>query len=95
MRGRHEINVVFRDEHFQEGLDLFNELWNEAVQIVDKNNFEDFHKNVIEKIWIDKLPSPYLLYIRVLVEYFTIAKRDTIALPSDITERSSGILNIR
>lgn len=85
LRGQHEINVVFRDEHFQEGLELFNQLWSEAVLIVDKNSFQDFHKNVIEKIWIDKLPSPYLLYLRVLYEYFTIAKKDTIALPSDIT----------
>jgi ERCC4-related helicase len=85
LRGQHEINVVFRDEHFNEGFDLFNELWKDAVLIVDKNNFQDFHKKVIEKIWIDKLPSPYLLYLRVLLEYFTIAKRDSIALPSDIT----------
>jgi len=85
LRGRHEINVVFRDEHFKEGLDLFRSLWNEAVHIVDKDNFNDFHKDVIQKIWIDKLPSPYLLYVRVLLEYFTIAKRDNIALPADIT----------
>ncbi len=85
LREQHEINVVFRDEHFQEGLDLFNALWNEAVLIVDKNTFENFHKNVIEKIWIDKLPSPYLLYLRVLFEYFTLAKKDSIVLPSDIT----------
>ena len=85
LRGQHEINIVFRDEHFQEGLDLFNSLWKDAVLIVDKDSFQDFHKNVIEKIWIDKLPSPYLLYIRVLLEYFTIAKRESIALPSDIT----------
>lgn len=85
LREQHEINVVFRDEHFQEGLDLFNALWNEAVLIVDKNTFQDFHKNVIQKIWIDKLPNPFLLYLRVLYEYFAIAKRDTIALPSDIT----------
>ncbi|OQY73823.1 MAG: hypothetical protein B6D44_06130 [Ignavibacteriales bacterium UTCHB2] len=85
LRGQHEINVVFRDEHFQEGLDLFNELWRDAVLIVDKNTFQDFHKNVIEKIWIDKLPSPYLLYLRVLFEYFTITKRDSVSLPSEIT----------
>ena len=85
LRGRHEINVVFRDEHFKEGLDLFKSLWNEAVKIVDKDNFNDFHKDVIQKIWIDKLPNPYLLYIRVLLEYFSIAKRDNIAMPSDIT----------
>ncbi len=85
LRGRHEVNVIFRDEHFKEGLDLFNELWKESVLIVDQNNFQDFHKNVIEKIWLDKLPSPYLLYIRVLLEYFTVAKKDRVALPSDIT----------
>lgn len=85
LRDQHEINVVFRDEHFQEGLELFNQLWKDAVLIVDQNSFHDFHKNVIEKIWIDKLPSPYLLYLRVLYEYFTIAKKNTIALPSDIT----------
>ena len=85
LRGQHEINVVFRDEHFKEGLDLFKALWADAVKIVDKDNFNDFHKDVIQKIWIDKLPSPYLLYVRVLLEYFTIAKRDNIALPSDIT----------
>jgi ERCC4-related helicase len=85
LRGQHEINVVFRDEHFQEGLELFKDLWKEAVLIVDKDNFQDFHKNVIEKIWIDKLPNPFLLYLRVLLEYFTVAKRDSIILPSDIT----------
>lgn len=85
LRGQHEINVVFRDEHFQEGLTLFNDLWRDAVLIVDKNSFQDFHKNVIEKIWIDKLPSPYLLYLRVLSEYFTVAKRDSVSLPSEIT----------
>jgi len=85
LRGQHEINVVFRDEHFKDGLDLFKALWADAVKIVDKDNFNDFHKEVMQKIWIDKLPSPYLLYVRVLLEYFTIAKRDNIALPSDIT----------
>jgi superfamily II DNA or RNA helicase len=86
LRGQHEINVVFRDEHFQEGLDLFNQLWSDSVLIVDNNNYNEFHKEVIEKIWIDKLPDPYLLYLRVLIEYFTIAKRGTIAFPSGITK---------
>jgi len=86
LRGQHEINVVFRDEHFQEGLNLFNQLWSDSVLIVDNNNYNEFHKEVIEKIWIDKLPDPYLLYLRVLIEYFTIAKRGTIAFPSGITK---------
>lgn len=86
LRGQHEINVVFRDEHFKEGMDLFNRLWEESILIVDKNNFDEFYNNVITKIWIDKLPKPYLLYLRVLFEYFSIAKRDTILLPSEITD---------
>lgn len=86
LKGQHEINVIFRDEHFQEGLDLFNKLWSDAIHIADKGNYNEFHREVIEKIWFDKLPSPYLLYLRVLIEYFTIAKRDTITFPSDITD---------
>ncbi|BDQ02296.1 helicase-related protein [Ignavibacterium sp.] len=85
LRGQHEINVIFRDEHFKEGLELFNRLWEEAVLIVNKDNFNEFEEKVIHKIWIDKLPSPYLLYLRVLIEYFTIEKRGSIAFPSDIT----------
>lgn len=85
LREQYEINVVFRDEHFQEGLDLFTKLWRDAVLIVDQNTFQDFHKSVIEKIWIDKLPDPYLLYLRVLYEYFKVGKEDSIALPSAIT----------
>jgi len=85
LRNQYEINVLFRDEHFQEGLELFNELWKDSVLIADKDNFNEFQKEVIEKIWIDKLPNPYLLYLRVLIEYFTITQRDTIKFPSDIT----------
>lgn len=85
LRGQHEINVVFRDEHFQEGLDLFNKLWSESILIVNKDNYNEFDKEVIANIWFDKLPSPYLLYLRVLIEYFQITKRDTIAFPSNIT----------
>ncbi len=86
LRNQNEINVVFRDEHFKEGLDLFNELWKDSVVIVDKNNFDEFEKIVIEKIWIDKIPSPYLLYLRVLYEYFSIAKRTSVIFPSQITD---------
>jgi len=85
LRGQYEINVLFRDEHFQEGLELFNKLWEESVLIVDKDNFNEFQNEVVEKIWIDKLPNPYLMYLRVLIEYFSITKRDVIVLPSEIT----------
>lgn len=85
LRGQHEINVVFRDEHFNEGLTLFNSLWDEAVNIADKDSYDDFINEVIENIWLDKLPKPYLLYIRVLQEYFSMQKRTGVQLPADIT----------
>ncbi|MDO8803047.1 MAG: helicase-related protein [Elusimicrobiota bacterium] len=92
LRDRHEINVVFRDEHFKEAQDLFNELWGKAVTIADKNNYDIFHKEVIEKIWFEKLPSPYLMYIRVLDEYFSLKAKGEIISPKNI---AAGMLDLK
>lgn len=87
LKHQHEINIVSREKSFYiEGLRIFNELWKESVEIVNLNNFNDFLYNVIEKIWIDKIPKPFLLYIRVLHEYFSLPQRDNLKLPSDITD---------
>lgn len=93
LRDRHEINVVFRDEHFKEAKDLFNELWGKAVTIADKGNYEIFHKEVIEKLWFEKLPTPYLMYIRVLDEYFSLKSKGEIELPAGITK--NRFLNLK
>ncbi|GAH75020.1 unnamed protein product, partial [marine sediment metagenome] len=87
LRGRFEINVVFRDTmNFSEAYKIFQDLWENAVTIVDKNNINEFLYNVVEKIWIDKLPKPFLLYIRVLQEYFDEHIKDSvIRLPAEIT----------
>jgi len=61
------------------------ELWKDAIEIVNKNNIDDFMNQVVEKIWIDKLPKPYLLYLRVLIEYFSTIKKTGVKLPADIT----------
>lgn len=85
LRDRFEINVVSRDNHdFNEALGIFNQLWDESVIIVDENSKNDFLNRVIENIWLDKLPKPFLLYVRVLAEYFS-EYTDEIRLPSDIT----------
>jgi len=86
LKGRHEINVVFRGEHFDEGLTLFKDFWESAVNIVNKDNYDDFVNEVVEKVWIDKLPIPYILYVRVLLEYFSIQKRAGLKLPSLLTK---------
>jgi len=86
LRGRFEINVVSRDpRNFSEAYKIFQNLWEEAVTIVDKNNINEFLYNVVEKIWLDKLPKPFLLYVRVLQEYFDEHTKDTIKLPAEIT----------
>ncbi|MCK4829217.1 DEAD/DEAH box helicase family protein, partial [bacterium] len=85
-RGRFEINVVSRDaRNYTEAFRIFRSLWRDAVTIVDKDNLDDFLYNVVEKVWIDKLPKPFLLYVRVLEEYFPRYKKDLLRLPSEIT----------
>ena len=86
LRGRHEINVVFRNEYFAEGKKLFDELWDKAVIIADKDNYNIFHQEVIEHIWYEKLPTPYLMYLRVLEEFFTLEQKEEIDLPYEITK---------
>jgi len=86
LRGQEEIDVIFRDENFKEGKDLFEKLWNESVEIVNKDTLDEFLHEVIENVWIDKLPKPFLLYIRVLEEYFSSYNDErSIRLPEEIT----------
>ncbi len=86
LRGRFEINVISRDSrNYNEAYKIFKTLWDEAVAIADKNIFKDFVSEVVEKIWLDKLPKPFLLYVRVLEEYFSENKKDFVRLPAEIT----------
>ncbi len=86
MKGRFEINVLSRDAaNYTEAYKIFESLWSEAVAIVDKNNIDEFLYNVVDKIWIDKIPKPFLMYVRVLEEYFSERIKEHIRLPGDIT----------
>jgi superfamily II DNA or RNA helicase len=86
LRDRFEINVISRDSiNYKEAYTIFKQLWDEAVVIVDKNNVSDFLYNVIERIWVDKLPKPFLMYVRVLEEYFSLGEHDHLRLPGEIT----------
>ncbi len=80
-----EINVISRDSaNYNEAYKIFQELWKDSITIVDRNNIDDFFYNVIEKVWVDKLPKPYLLFVRVLDEYFRQYNVDTLRLPGGI-----------
>lgn len=84
--GRHEINVISRDKaFFLEGKKIFDDLWESSVVIADKGNIDSFLVDVVEKVWIDKLYRPYLLYVRVLEEYFSESEASEVKLPAEIT----------
>ncbi len=92
LTGRHEINVVFRDEHFKHAKTLFEELWTSAIDLVSLQNFKEFESEVIERIWVNKLPKPFLMYVRVLDEFFSL--RDAkIRFPAEITDHN--FLNLK
>jgi len=75
--GQNEINVRFhKKQEFEDACEIFNGLWDNAIIIADKEHIKDFEEGVIKKIWIEKLPSPYLMYLRALYEYFNIEDRN-------------------
>ena len=86
LRGQDEINVIFRDDNYLKGKKLFDELWKSGIDIVSENSLDDFLNDVIEKIWLDRLPRPFLMYVRVLLEYFSFKSSKEIKLPAEITD---------
>ncbi len=85
LKGQHEINVIFRDDNYNKGKLLFDDLWKRAIDVVSKNTIEGFLEDVIEKVWFEKLPKPFKMYIRVLSEYFSFKGSKDIKLPAEIT----------
>jgi superfamily II DNA or RNA helicase len=85
LQGRTEINVTLRDESdYTEAENIFTKLWNEAVPLVDADTKDIFLETVIKRTWIERLPDPYLMYVRVLHEYFKI-NTETIKTPATLT----------
>lgn len=86
LRSNNEINVRFKDKgEYDDAEEIFNTLWEDAIIIADKDHIKDFEDGVIKHIWFEKVPSPYLLYLRVIYEYFHIDNSKHIATPSEIT----------
>ena len=90
LQGRTEINATFRDSSdYTEASAIFNKLWNEAVPLVDKLTVEEFHEKVIKHTWLDRFPSPYLMYVRVLHEFFS-KNTEAIRTPAALTHTSDA-----
>ena len=87
LAGRVEINARFNDKgSYTDAKTIFNELWNKAIVIADKEHLGDFDTKVVDRIWYEKLYAPYKMYLRVLKEYFTIPTTDNLLTPYDITD---------
>ncbi|SFK77960.1 SNF2 family N-terminal domain-containing protein [Porphyromonadaceae bacterium KH3CP3RA] len=88
LRGQNEINVRFQHKtEFKDAQNIFDKLWENAIVIADKDHINDFEEGVIKYIWYEKNPSPYLLYLRVLYEYFKIDTSKRIRTPHDINKK--------
>ena len=73
IKGRLELNAILRAKSdFEEGKKIFDELWESAVILADKDHLAEFENAVIKKIWYEKSYKPYLFFLRVLDEYFRV-----------------------
>ncbi|MFA6832551.1 MAG: SNF2-related protein, partial [Bacteroidaceae bacterium] len=87
LTGRLELNARFDDKRdYEEGSKIFEELWKDSVVIVNKDNVDEWNNKVMTRIWYDQIYSPYLLYIRVLKEFFDIPTKENLITPYDITD---------
>jgi len=87
LRKNYEINIISRDKpDYETSMKIFNDLWRNAIVIADKNNIELFMKKVVDKVWIEKVPTPYKVYLKVLDEYFTKYTEEEVKLPQGITD---------
>ena len=86
LSGRIELNARFNDkDDYEEGRRIFDELWATSVVIADSTNLDEWNDKVMKHIWYEKLYAPYLMYIRVLNEYFSIPDDRRLLTPYDIT----------
>ena len=72
-------------DNFKEAKIDFNDSWEDSIPLLDKENFKEFEK-FSSKFPFEQSPDPYLMYVRVLDEYFKDRSKDLIKLPKDITE---------
>uniref|UniRef100_A0A7C3N7P7 Helicase n=1 Tax=candidate division WOR-3 bacterium TaxID=2052148 RepID=A0A7C3N7P7_UNCW3 len=84
---RSEINVILRDKQdYENAKEIFDSLWENSVEILSKNNLDIFHKKVLSNVWFESPLEPFLLYLRVLKEYFEVEKPEGLKYPQEITE---------
>lgn len=87
LTGRLELNARFDGKtDYEEGSKIFQELWDSSVVIASKENVDEWNNKVMARIWYDQIYSPYLMFVRVLKEYFAIPTKENLLTPYDITD---------
>ena len=87
LAGRTEINVRLKDKQtYIDAKKIFEELWENSVSVIDQSTLSQWEDKVIKHVWYEKLFSPYLMFVRVLSEYFNIPSSSNVLTPHDITQ---------
>ena len=82
-----ENNHFFSDKNYYEDYTkMFNERWENSVEIINTNSFIEFEDKVIKKTWINKLPPPYHLFIKMLDEYFKEKNNEGVLMPKEFSQ---------
>ena len=83
---RRELAYLHHDpENFKSRKTSFDEAWEDSTTLLNKENFKEFEK-FASKFPFEQKPDPYLMFVRVLDEYFKDRSKDKIKLPAEITE---------
>ena len=89
-----ENNYHFQSKNdFEVHKKMFDERWENSVDIIDVNNFNDFEEVVIKKTWLQQNPSPYMLYIKMLDEYFKEKDNEGVLMPKEFS--NGKLFNIK
>lgn len=87
LREQYEINSVMTDKNdYETAIRLFEELWETSIVLADKEHWQDFTQGVLTNIWFDKIYKPFLIYLKVLDEYFSLEISRNIRTPKEINK---------
>ncbi|MHB8510853.1 MAG: SNF2-related protein [Actinomycetota bacterium] len=89
LRGQGEHNRLLTEKHYYESdVKKFEDLWSDSnnVIIANKDNAAEFIQEIRDRIWLYAKPDPYLVYLRMLDEYFSSQEIEGLRSPAEITK---------
>nr|MBC8297328.1 hypothetical protein [Pelagibacterales bacterium] len=84
------INMTHEKSDFVTAKKHFDKMWEKAEELLTKRTHDDYQKKVPPKIYLNKKPKPYELFIKVLNSYFPTNEDPKIMTPREL---SGGRLN--